>query len=433
MKYMQTDDRKYRPAHSILQRYVLLGIIFILVSDTIVGQDYLPSSGGTLSNNLKINGTDAAWSENLLLIKPSGWGGVRFSRRDPAYTNNFDGNWAIGYTASTGNDLSISSNYQGTQYDYLLHISAATRNIGIGFNNPLYKLHVNGTIASNQVLGGNNVRSDGGIGGIDFFNNGIGYAYSAKIYTFRSFATNEYYGFTNDYDGNGAQLSIISKNDYVSGNIGFYTGSGQRSMSISSQGNVGIGTSIPSNKLVVNVTNDDRVVLNQTSLNNYGYEWAYNGQREWDLYSSPNNYLQFYNQNLGAILTMQTNSGNVGIGTTNPSEKLSVNGNIRSRKVIVTQNGWADYVFNDGYRLRPLTQVESYIKENKHLPEIPTAKEVEKNGVDLGETQALLLKKIEELTLYMIEMKKESEKAKIQLQKENSALKQRIEKLENKR
>jgi hypothetical protein len=112
-------------------------------------------------------------------------------------------------------------------------------------------------------------------------------------------------------------------------------------------------------------------------------------------------------------------NSNVGIGTTSPTEKLSVNGNIRSRKIIVTQNGWADYVFNDGYRLRPLVQVENFIKENKHLPEIPTAKEVEKNGVDVGETQSLLLKKIEELTLYVIEQDKRIEK----LEQENTKLK----------
>jgi len=127
----------------------------------------------------------------------------------------------------------------------------------------------------------------------------------------------------------------------------------------------------------------------------------------------------------GTFLTFKTggnteqmridNFGNVGIGTTNPTDKLSVNGNIKTKKLIVTQNGWADYVFNDEYYLRPLTQVENFIKENKHLPEVPTAKEVEKNGVDVGDTQALLLKKIEELTLYIIELKKETEETKREL------------------
>lgn len=110
-------------------------------------------------------------------------------------------------------------------------------------------------------------------------------------------------------------------------------------------------------------------------------------------------------QGLGLIVTGDNN--NVGIGIANPTEKLTVNGNIRSKKLIVTQSGWADYVFDSSYQLSPLTEVEKYIKTNKHLPGIPTEKEVSKNGVDLGENQVALLKKIEEMTLYMIKLEKE--------------------------
>lgn len=101
-------------------------------------------------------------------------------------------------------------------------------------------------------------------------------------------------------------------------------------------------------------------------------------------------------------------NGNVGIGTTNPTYKLSVNGNIRSKEVVV-ENGWADYVFNDDYRLKPLAEVEEFIRANKHLPNIPSAAEIEKNGLQLGETQKKMMEKIEELTLYVIELKKEIE------------------------
>ena len=66
-----------------------------------------------------------------------------------------------------------------------------------------------------------------------------------------------------------------------------------------------------------------------------------------------------------------------------------------------------DYVFEKNYDLRPLTEVEAYINQNKHLPEIPAAKEMEQNGVNLGEMNMMLLKKVEELTLYVIELKKE--------------------------
>jgi hypothetical protein len=99
--------------------------------------------------------------------------------------------------------------------------------------------------------------------------------------------------------------------------------------------------------------------------------------------------------------------GNVGIGTRNPTEKLSVNGNIKAKKLIVSQVGWPDYVFSKNYKLKPLSEVDQFIKTNKHLPDMPSAKEVEKRGLDVGKAQALLLKKIEELTLYLIAQQKE--------------------------
>lgn len=106
-------------------------------------------------------------------------------------------------------------------------------------------------------------------------------------------------------------------------------------------------------------------------------------------------------------------AGNVYIGI-NPSTitlaennyKLVVGGTIGATKVKVTQGGWADYVFADDYKLQPLTEIEKFVKVNKHLEGVPTENEVKENGVDLGETQVILLKKIEELTLHLIEVNK---------------------------
>lgn len=110
-----------------------------------------------------------------------------------------------------------------------------------------------------------------------------------------------------------------------------------------------------------------------------------------------------------------TASGSIGIGITNPSEKLSVNGNIRAKKIIVSQSGWPDYVFDPKYKLKPLSELSAFIQQYKHLPDIPSVKEVEEKGISVGDIQILLLKKIEELTLYLIEIKEENKKLQQQI------------------
>ena len=104
--------------------------------------------------------------------------------------------------------------------------------------------------------------------------------------------------------------------------------------------------------------------------------------------------------------------GNVGIGIVFPTEKLSVNGNIRAREIKVENANWPDYVFAKDYQLPSLKETERFISEKGHLPGMPSAKEVKINGVDLGDMNARLLQKIEELTLQLIEKDKEVSKEK---------------------
>jgi hypothetical protein len=123
-----------------------------------------------------------------------------------------------------------------------------------------------------------------------------------------------------------------------------------------------------------------------------------------------------------------TGSGNIGMGTIDPGDyRLAVNGKIRAKKVVV-ETSWSDYVFDKAYKLQSLSSLESFIRQNKHLPGVPTAKEVEKNGISVGESQALLLKKIEEMTLHLIRLNKMN----IKLSEENRGIKKRLASLEGK-
>lgn len=133
--------------------------------------------------------------------------------------------------------------------------------------------------------------------------------------------------------------------------------------------------------------------------------------------SNPNNELNIGNWIIG-------NNGTIGIGqfsTELPSDGIATDGNkyklyvkdgIKTEKVkvdIATENGWADYVFDKDYKLMPIKELEDYISTNGHLPEVPTTEEAIKNGIELKEMNILLLKKIEELTLHLIQQNKRIE------------------------
>jgi hypothetical protein len=121
------------------------------------------------------------------------------------------------------------------------------------------------------------------------------------------------------------------------------------------------------------------------------------------------------------VLSLAKSDSYLGIGTTNfvdglDTYRLSVKGAIRADRVRVYTT-WADYVFEKNYQLPTLEEVEKHIQDKGHLIDIPSAKEVEEKGVELGEMNKLLLQKVEELTLYMIEMKKEINTLKAELNK----------------
>lgn len=173
-------------------------------------------------------------------------------------------------------------------------------------------------------------------------------------------------------------------------------------------GNIGLGTSAPGSKfdivgaynnLSLRVTNDtynDWVLQKRRSDNTQLF-----GIKE----SGSNGSMSFLTNNTERVTV--ASEGNVGIGILTPQYLLDVAGTIRAKEVIVTVSGFPDFVFEKAYSLPKLHDVNDFIQSNGHLPNIPSAKEVEKNGMSMADLQVKLLQKVEELTLYAIEQQKQ--------------------------
>nr|WP_315202951.1 tail fiber protein [uncultured Flavobacterium sp.] len=216
-------------------------------------------------------------------------------------------------------------------------------------------------------------------------------------------------------------------------------------------GNVGIGTTAPKTKLDVNgniavgglLAGSDASPLSK-KIAAYNYQSIEAGAIDFLDFNSNRHAssIAFRAKNASNVpeefMRIVGQDGNVGIGTTIPDSKLTVNGNIHAKEVrIDTSIPVPDYVFANDYKLKTLQEVEAYIKENSHLPEIPSASEIEKNGLMLAEMNMALLKKMEEMTLYMIEQEKKNniQSKEIEaLKKENETFKlfsERLSKIEN--
>lgn len=211
----------------------------------------------------------------------------------------------------------------------------------------------------------------------------------------------------------------------------FFTSGSSATLHLDASGNVGIGTSTPGYRIeaVSGSSLGFRLQTNNSSVAGPLMDLYDNGRAQESIISSTDgtvtgmyiatytNHPLLFSTNHSSAQVVLTTQGNMGVGLTSPTEKLSVNGNVSAKKIIVTQTGWSDYVFNDNYELRPLSQVARYIKQYKHLPEIPSVRDVIENGVSVGDNQALLLKKIEELTLYLIQLEKKVDKQAKDLEK----------------
>jgi hypothetical protein len=234
-------------------------------------------------------------------------------------------------------------------------------------------------------------------------------------------------------DGNGISFNRPNANYIVANNIGgffvFQTGGGNERMRIDSLGNVGIGVAVPAARLEVGGAGEP-LRLSRAGAGTWSFALTSDPAGVGN--SVPFSSLTLVNRTSAGDFAIATQSaaqpnfivkqnGSVGIGTLDPKTyKLAVEGTVGARRVKVTQQAdWADFVFESDYKLPSLSEVEQFIIVNKRLPDVPSAKEVAKEGVDLGEMNKILLQKIEELTLHMIELEKQVKELKSTSNKES--------------
>ncbi|MBS1918295.1 MAG: hypothetical protein JST87_18660 [Bacteroidetes bacterium] len=226
-------------------------------------------------------------------------------------------------------------------------------------------------------------------------------------------------------------------------------GSGATQFVLRGDGSIGIGTSTPATKIDMQTTSaNDGLTMRYTSTGFIRIHPNSLSVGSWNNLTQAGDAGIIYGGTamgggtFGFIISPWANAttgmridqnGNVGIATGNTQGyQLAVNGSaIFTKAVVKLYSNWPDYVFDPKYSLPSITEVEKYIQQNKHLPEIPSQADINEKGIDVGANQALLLKKIEELTLYIIDQNKEIEKLKGQNEK-LELLQQKIEMLEKK-
>lgn len=422
-----------------------------------------PSHNMDISNNSTLRNVGVELDASHYTGTGTSYSYIQF--RTPNYkTDNVltDGAAEIGLSNANGNlyitrKTNVGSNSHGIVLD-------KNANVGIGTTDPTTKLHVfNGNNSYGAILANATER-----------------AFSLYTKTITTDPNTETFrlGLKYNTDENNGFISFYRGADTYGGYLGFSTNGTER-LKIDASGSVGIGATNPEGNLQIGSSTQNGMVFlgggkgysgigSTRSDGGLALGWniyaRYDDESDnWKARVAETGYrgysgikithrgvIDFFGHN-GSVtedeiantderVRMRINeSGNVGIGTINPDAKLAVNGTIHTKEVKVDLQGWPDYVFAKEYKLLSLEEVSKYIKENGHLPKMPSAKEVEKNGVLLGEMNKKLLEKIEELTLYTIEQEKEIKKLRNQeeridkLEQENKQLKNlldRVSKLE---
>ncbi len=391
--------------------------MLLSVRQTVAQTNTFPASGnvgiGTTSPGANLEILNSSVVQTTPLVLRNEYGGPFDLKTVGLAFRGGNGYWAAIYGGQQfTNSWSCGSLSFGTRTSDAAGVQTkmtilANGNVGIGTTGPTGMLDVQGSSATNaytapadqadlRVLSSNNRPLDGGI--IE-----VGGSWGATGYI-KSEALNV----------NAGAMTFgtrLNPNDTTM----------QPAMTLNG-GNVGIGTTTPSYPLQittgVNIPlwlsgSNTQCTLMEFQNTASGVTWGIGagGNNGW----SNNNFIidQYGVGNRFVI----SNSGNVGIGTTNPTYPLSVNGTVRAKEVIV-DTGWSDFVFASNHRLAPLSEVEATIRTDHHLPGIPSQADVSAKGVSVGDMQARLLEKVEELTLYVIAQDKRIEK----LEQENRQL-----------
>ena len=312
-----------------------------------------------------------------------------------------------------------------------------TGNVGVGTSTPLYPLHVSSNSAVGLVVESTAPLSISSGAFLRAYNEGNPTAPNQRLGGIL-FGTNP----TGTTVRTGAQIEALTEAAWTDGSIQptylrFLTtpstagAAAVERMRITADG----GIMLPvAGQFGISLT--DRYTYDGKFQPHYGMQWVMD---TWSasgptLWASAYGGMKFMTQSIPRITI--SGGGNVGIGTEDTKGyKFAVNGDaVFTRIKVKSYAAWPDYVFDEEYKLPPLAEIAAYVKEHKHLPEIPAAAEIEKDGLDVAEMNKQLLKKVEELTLYLIQQQKDNEatlkRIKI-LEGENERVTREIEKLKD--
>ncbi|WP_278010136.1 tail fiber protein [Flavobacterium gyeonganense] len=384
-------------------------LLFFILTSSINAQIYTPSGtiqGSSWNNDIGI-GTNNPTAKLHINNGDNSYGAILANANEfpfSLYTKTFNTvpyleSFRIGlkYLENENNGFisfyrggSVSGGFLGFSTDGIERIRISDiGNVGIGTSSPIGKLQIDyDPVSQVGILLNNNTGSTVGSGNIQFADNGT------LKWNLTTNASNDFFLYNQDGPGQGANLFIKKSN-----------------------GNVGIGTTNPTKKLEIYSNANTTLKIANGNPAAFPTEIHLGGNPDFTksaIISAPNA-AGWYRQDLffclangndtssvglsdAAMVIKSYNAGkfgNVGIGTIAPDEKLTVKGKIHAEEVKIDLSVPApDYVFRDDYKLKTLQEVEDYIKKNSHLPEIPSAKEIEKNGLMLAEMNMSLLKKL---------------------------------------